>query len=184
MSIRGLLTFRDDVLTVPLEEVQSAAEIVKRFCTGAMSLGSISTETHEALALAMNSLGGKSNTGEGGEDPSRFADSRRSSIKQVASGRFGVTSEYLTNADEIQIKMAQGAKPGEGGELPGYKVTELIANTRGTTQGVGLISPPPTTTSTRSRTSRSSSTTSRGICFRPPTHFSHMSHPTFPISHL
>ena len=124
-------------------QVQSAAEIVKRFCTGAMSLGSISTETHEALALAMNSLGGKSNTGEGGEDPSRFADSRRSSIKQVASGRFGVTSEYLTNADEIQIKMAQGAKPGEGGELPGYKVTELIANTRGTTQGVGLISPPP-----------------------------------------
>ena len=142
-SLRGLLTFRDDVTPVPLDEVESAAEIVKRFCTGAMSLGSISKETHETLALAMNQLGGKSNTGEGGEDPLRFADRRRSSIKQIASGRFGVTSEYLTNADELQIKMAQGAKPGEGGELPGYKVTELIAKTRGTTQGVGLISPPP-----------------------------------------
>uniref|UniRef100_A0A7S4F7M2 Glutamine amidotransferase type-2 domain-containing protein n=1 Tax=Chrysotila carterae TaxID=13221 RepID=A0A7S4F7M2_CHRCT len=143
VSIRGLLTFRSDVPGVPIEEVESAAEIVKRFCTGAMSLGSISSETHEALAIAMNTLGGKSNTGEGGEDPRRFADNRRSSIKQIASGRFGVTSEYLTNADELQIKMAQGAKPGEGGELPGYKVTELIAKTRGTTQGVGLISPPP-----------------------------------------
>jgi len=108
-----------------------------------MSLGSISPETHESLAVAMNMLGGKSNTGEGGEDPARFRDNRRSSIKQVASGRFGVTSNYLTNADEIQIKMAQGAKPGEGGELPGYKVTELIGKTRGTTPGVGLISPPP-----------------------------------------
>jgi len=108
-----------------------------------MSLGSISPETHESLALAMNSLGGKSNTGEGGEDPLRFADQRRSAIKQVASGRFGVTSNYLANSDEIQIKMAQGAKPGEGGELPGYKVTELIGKTRGTTPGVGLISPPP-----------------------------------------
>mmetsp|Transcript_7127 Transcript_7127/g.20756 ORF Transcript_7127/g.20756 Transcript_7127/m.20756 type:complete len:1627 (+) Transcript_7127:71-4951(+) len=142
-SIRGLLDFRSDVPPVPLDEVEAAKEIVKRFCTGAMSLGSISPETHEALAVAMNQLGGKSNTGEGGEDPRRFADSRRSSIKQVASGRFGVTSDYLTNADEIQIKMAQGAKPGEGGELPGYKVTDLIAKTRGTTPGVGLISPPP-----------------------------------------
>jgi hypothetical protein len=138
-----MLTFRSDVSGIPLEEVEPAKEIVRRFCTGAMSLGSISSETHEALAVAMNSLGGKSNTGEGGEDPLRFQDNRRSSIKQVASGRFGVTSEYLTNADEIQIKMAQGAKPGEGGELPGYKVTELIAKTRGTTPGVGLISPPP-----------------------------------------
>ena len=142
-SIRGLLDFRSDVPPVPLDEVEAAKEIVKRFCTGAMSLGSISPETHESLAVAMNQLGGKSNTGEGGEDPRRFADNRRSSIKQVASGRFGVTSDYLTNADEIQIKMAQGAKPGEGGELPGYKVTDLIAKTRGTTPGVGLISPPP-----------------------------------------
>jgi len=143
VTIRGLLDFRSDVSPLPLDEVESAANIVKRFCTGAMSLGSISTETHEALAVAMNTLGGKSNTGEGGEDPQRFLDNRRSSIKQIASGRFGVTSEYLTNADELQIKMAQGAKPGEGGELPGYKVTKLIAKTRGTTEGVGLISPPP-----------------------------------------
>jgi glutamate synthase domain-containing protein 2 len=142
-SIRGLLAFRTDVPSVPLEEVEPAKDIVRRFCTGAMSLGSISSETHEALALAMNEIGGKSNTGEGGEDPKRFLDQRRSSIKQIASGRFGVTSEYLTNADELQIKMAQGAKPGEGGELPGHKVTDLIAKTRGTTKGVGLISPPP-----------------------------------------
>ena len=142
-SIRGLLAFRTDVPSVPLEEVEPAKDIVRRFCTGAMSLGSISSETHEALALAMNKIGGKSNTGEGGEDPKRFLDQRRSSIKQIASGRFGVTSEYLTNADELQIKMAQGAKPGEGGELPGHKVTDLIAKTRGTTKGVGLISPPP-----------------------------------------
>jgi len=142
-SIRGLLAFRDDVTPIAISEVEPASEIVKRFCTGAMSLGSISKETHETLAKAMNALGGKSNTGEGGEDPKRFTDNRRSSIKQIASGRFGVTSEYLTNADELQIKMAQGAKPGEGGELPGHKVTELIAKTRGTTQGVGLISPPP-----------------------------------------
>jgi len=142
-SIRGLLAFRDDVAGVPIEEVEPASEIVRRFCTGAMSLGSISTETHEALAKAMNQIGGKSNTGEGGEDPRRFLDNRRSSIKQIASGRFGVTSNYLTNADELQIKMAQGAKPGEGGELPGHKVTQLIAKTRGTTPGVGLISPPP-----------------------------------------
>jgi len=142
-SIRGLLDFRDDVSAVPLDEVEPVSAIVKRFCTGAMSLGSISIESHETLAKAMNQLGGKSNTGEGGEDPLRFADERRSSIKQIASGRFGVTSNYLTNADELQIKMAQGAKPGEGGELPGGKVTELIAKTRGTTRGVGLISPPP-----------------------------------------
>jgi glutamate synthase domain-containing protein 2 len=142
-SIRGLLTFREDVSPITLDEVEPASEIVKRFCTGAMSLGSISKETHETLATSMNELGGKSNTGEGGEDPSRFMDHRRSAIKQVASGRFGVTSEYLTNSDEIQIKMAQGAKPGEGGELPGYKVTPLVARTRGTTPGVGLISPPP-----------------------------------------
>ena len=142
-SIRGLLAFRDDVTPVPLDEVEPAQEIVRRFCTGAMSLGSISSETHEALALAMNEIGGKSNTGEGGEDPLRFQDQRRSAIKQIASGRFGVTSDYLTNADELQIKMAQGAKPGEGGELPGHKVTEQIAKTRGTTKGVGLISPPP-----------------------------------------
>ena len=142
-SLRGLLTFRDDVSPVPLDEVEPVAAIVKRFCTGAMSLGSISIEAHEALAKAMNEVGGKSNTGEGGEDPLRFKDRRRSAIKQIASGRFGVTSEYLTNADELQIKMAQGAKPGEGGELPGQKVTELIAKTRGTTPGVGLISPPP-----------------------------------------
>ena len=128
---------------VPIDEVEPAKEIVRRFCTGAMSLGSISSETHEALALAMNEIGGKSNTGEGGEDPVRFGDDRRSAIKQVASGRFGVTIQYLAESDEIQIKMAQGAKPGEGGELPGHKVTQLIAKTRGTTQGVGLISPPP-----------------------------------------
>ncbi|KAL3927618.1 MAG: hypothetical protein SGPRY_002739 [Prymnesium sp.] len=142
-SIRGLLAFRDDVPPVPIDEVEPVSKIVQRFCTGAMSLGSISIEAHETLALAMNELGGKSNTGEGGEDPMRFLDQRRSSIKQIASGRFGVTSNYLTNADELQIKMAQGAKPGEGGELPGGKVTKLIAKTRGTTRGVGLISPPP-----------------------------------------
>ncbi len=116
---------------------------MKRFVTGAMSLGSISQETHETLAVAMNRLGARSNTGEGGEDPIRFTDERRSSIKQVASGRFGVTSHYLANSDQIQIKMAQGAKPGEGGELPGFKVTDYIGECRGTTPGVGLISPPP-----------------------------------------
>ncbi|HNE37787.1 MAG TPA: glutamate synthase-related protein, partial [Microthrixaceae bacterium] len=133
---------------VPLDEVEPASEIVKRFSTGAMSYGSISAEAHETLAIAMNRLGGKSNTGEGGEDPDRFTpddngDLRRSAIKQVASGRFGVTSEYLTNADDIQIKMAQGAKPGEGGQLPGHKVYPWIAATRHSTPGVGLISPPP-----------------------------------------
>ncbi len=147
-TIRGLLKFRDGVTPIPLSEVESASEIVKRFVTGAMSYGSISLEAHETLAIAMNRLGGKSNTGEGGEDPARFkkmanGDSKRSAIKQVASGRFGVTIEYLTNADEIQIKMAQGAKPGEGGELPGHKVDSYIAKTRYSTPGVGLISPPP-----------------------------------------
>jgi glutamate synthase domain-containing protein 2/glutamate synthase domain-containing protein 1/glutamate synthase domain-containing protein 3 len=133
---------------IPLEEVEPAREIVKRFCTGAMSLGSISREAHETLAIAMNRLGGRSNTGEGGEDPARFVpdangDRRRSAIKQVASGRFGVTIHYLVNADELQIKMAQGAKPGEGGQLPGHKVDSYIGSIRHTTPGVGLISPPP-----------------------------------------
>ena len=136
------------VAAIPLEEVEPASEIVKRFCTGAMSLGSISREAHETLAIAMNRIGGRSNTGEGGEDPSRFkpdpnGDRRRSAIKQVASGRFGVTIHFLVNADELQIKMAQGAKPGEGGQLPGHKVDEYIGSIRHTTPGVGLISPPP-----------------------------------------
>ena len=133
---------------MPLEEVEPVSEIVKRFSTGAMSYGSISQEAHETLAIAMNRLGGRSNTGEGGEDPERYAplpngDSKRSAVKQVASGRFGVTSEYLVNADDIQIKMAQGAKPGEGGQLPGHKVYPWVARTRHSTPGVGLISPPP-----------------------------------------
>jgi len=149
MTLRGLMEFKfDESKEIPIEEVESVEAIVKRFKTGAMSYGSISKEAHETLAIAMNRLGGKSNTGEGGEDPERFVplangDSRRSSIKQVASGRFGVTSHYLVNADELQIKMAQGAKPGEGGELPGHKVYPAIAKVRGTTPGVGLISPPP-----------------------------------------
>src|SRR3712207_229304 len=148
-TLRGLLKIREPEGTaIPIEEVEEAKEIVKRFATGAMSLGSLSTEAHETLAVAMNRLGGKSNTGEGGEDPRRFTpdpngDSRRSAIKQVASGRFGVTAHYLINADEIQIKMAQGAKPGEGGQLPGHKVDEYIAKIRHSTPGVGLISPPP-----------------------------------------
>ena len=145
--LRGLLEFRSRT-AIPLQHVEPASEIVKRFCTGAMSFGSISAEAHETLAIAMNRLGGKSNTGEGGEDARRFTpdengDSRRSAIKQVASGRFGVNAWYLSNADEIQIKMAQGAKPGEGGELPGHKVNATIAATRGSTEGVTLISPPP-----------------------------------------
>ncbi|MBL8534122.1 MAG: glutamate synthase subunit alpha [Betaproteobacteria bacterium] len=170
MTFRGLFDFRvDPDRSVPLEEVEPAKEIVKRFATGAMSLGSISTEAHSTLAVAMNRIGGKSNTGEGGEDPRRFApvksgetlasrlgkdrvardielkegDSLRSKIKQVASGRFGVTAEYLGSADQIQIKMAQGAKPGEGGQLPGHKVSEYIAELRFSVPGVGLISPPP-----------------------------------------
>ena len=143
-TLRGLMQFRyPEGGGIPLEEVEPASEIVKRFSTGAMSLGSISREAHETLARAMNSIGGRSNTGEGGEDPVRFTDDRRSKIKQVASGRFGVNINYLTNADELQIKMAQGAKPGEGGQLPGHKVDQYIASVRLTTPGVGLISPPP-----------------------------------------
>jgi glutamate synthase domain-containing protein 2/glutamate synthase domain-containing protein 1/glutamate synthase domain-containing protein 3 len=142
-TLRGLMKIRTDQTPVPLEEVEPAKEIVKRFATGAMSLGSISTEAHETLARAMNRLGGRSNTGEGGEDPRRFADDRRSAIKQVASGRFGVTINYLVNADQLQIKMAQGAKPGEGGQLPGHKVDRYIGSIRHSTPGVGLISPPP-----------------------------------------
>lgn len=171
VTLRGQLKFKfDPSRAVPLEDVEPASNIVKRFATGAMSLGSISREAHETLAVAMNTLGGRSNTGEGGEDPTRFLDNRRSAIKQVASGRFGVTSHYLANSDQIQIKMAQGAKPGEGGELPGFKVrqtwrknheqkvsnrfnillslsqskvSQYIADNRHTTPGVGLISPPP-----------------------------------------
>ncbi len=154
-TLRGLLEFGPGAQDgsarrepIALEEVEPASEIVRRFCTGAMSLGSISREAHETLAIAMNRLGGRSNTGEGGEDPARFApdpngDRRRSAIKQVASGRFGVTINYLVNADELQIKMAQGAKPGEGGQLPGGKVDAYIGAIRHTTPGVGLISPPP-----------------------------------------
>jgi glutamate synthase domain-containing protein 2/glutamate synthase domain-containing protein 1/glutamate synthase domain-containing protein 3 len=148
-TLRGLLEPRTEGREpVPLEQVEPASEIVRRFCTGAMSLGSISREAHETLAIAMNRLGGRSNTGEGGEDPARFTpdpsgDRRRSAIKQVASGRFGVTIHYLVNSDELQIKMAQGAKPGEGGQLPGHKVDEYIGSIRHTTPGVGLISPPP-----------------------------------------
>jgi len=160
MTLRGLLRIRGadphpsgneipgDRAPVRIEEVEPAADIVRRFATGAMSYGSISAEAHETLAIAMNRLGGKSNTGEGGEDPDRYlpgpgGDLRRSAVKQVASGRFGVTSEYLVNADDLQIKMAQGAKPGEGGQLPGHKVYPWIAKTRYSTPGVGLISPPP-----------------------------------------
>jgi glutamate synthase (NADPH/NADH) large chain len=169
LTLRGLFEFKPTGNGVPLEEVESAKEIVKRFATGAMSLGSISTEAHSTLAIAMNRIGGKSNTGEGGEDAKRFlpvkggamlsdiigknrierdlqlkeGDSLRSAIKQVASGRFGVTTEYLVNADQIQIKMAQGAKPGEGGQLPGHKVSEYIGFLRHSVPGVGLISPPP-----------------------------------------
>ena len=165
-TIRGVLKFKPSTSSISLDEVVSgpthpvhwisdssvlqepASEIMKRFVTGAMSLGSISKEAHESLAEAMNEIGGRSNTGEGGEDPARFTPldngrSRNSKIKQIASGRFGVTSHYLANAQEIQIKMAQGAKPGEGGELPGHKVVQMIAKTRHTTPGVGLISPPP-----------------------------------------
>jgi glutamate synthase (NADPH) large chain len=142
-TLRGLLELKAAEEPVPIDEVEPAKEIVKRFATGAMSFGSISKEAHETLAMAMNSIGGKSNTGEGGEDEERFADGRRSAIKQVASARFGVTANYLVNADELQIKMAQGAKPGEGGQLPGHKVDETIARVRHSIPGVGLISPPP-----------------------------------------
>ncbi|EQD40354.1 glutamate synthase (ferredoxin), partial [mine drainage metagenome] len=148
MTLRGLFEFKNAAQPLPISEVEAAASIVKRFATGAMSLGSISQEAHSTLAVAMNRLGGKSNTGEGGEDPARFrplsnGDSMRSAIKQVASGRFGVTAEYLVNADDIQIKMAQGAKPGEGGQLPGHKVSQYIGKLRHSVPGVGLISPPP-----------------------------------------
>jgi len=149
MTLRGLFQFKEGVRqSIPIDQVEPASEILKRFATGAMSYGSISQEAHETLAIAMNRIGGKSNTGEGGEDPVRNkpdanGDLRRSAIKQVASGRFGVTSEYLVNADDIQIKMAQGAKPGEGGQLPGNKVYPWIAKVRYSTPGVGLISPPP-----------------------------------------
>ncbi|MHB1041416.1 MAG: glutamate synthase large subunit [Eubacteriales bacterium] len=148
ITLRGQFNFKSNRKPVPIEEVETVESICRRFKTGAMSFGSISKEAHESLAIAMNRLGGRSNTGEGGEDPARFipdpnGDSRRSATKQVASGRFGVTSEYLVNSNEIQIKMAQGAKPGEGGQLPGRKVYPWIARVRGTTAGVGLISPPP-----------------------------------------
>ncbi len=148
VNLRSLLAFKSDRPPVPIEDVEPVEDICRRFKTGAMSYGSISREAHETLAIAMNRVGGKSNTGEGGEDPARFipdpnGDSRKSAIKQVASGRFGVTSQYLVNSLEIQIKMAQGAKPGEGGQLPGRKVYPWIAKVRGTTAGVGLISPPP-----------------------------------------
>jgi glutamate synthase (NADPH/NADH) large chain len=147
-NLRGMFEFKWADKPIPLEEVEPAKEIVKRFSTGAMSFGSISHEAHSTLAIAMNRLGGKSNTGEGGEERERFTplpngDSKRSAIKQIASGRFGVTAEYLVNADELQIKMAQGAKPGEGGQLPGFKVDDTIAKVRHSTPGVGLISPPP-----------------------------------------
>ncbi|HEY1401595.1 MAG TPA: glutamate synthase large subunit, partial [Terriglobales bacterium] len=147
-TLRSLLQIKESEEPIPIEEVEPAKEIVKRFTTGAMSFGSISKEAHETLAIAMNRIGGKSNTGEGGEDEGRFqpdasGDLRRSAVKQVASARFGVTANYLVNADELQIKMAQGAKPGEGGQLPGHKVDEVIARLRHSTPGVGLISPPP-----------------------------------------
>jgi glutamate synthase domain-containing protein 2/glutamate synthase domain-containing protein 3 len=142
-TLRGLLELKTAAEPIPLQDVEPAKEIVKRFATGAMSYGSISKEAHETLAIAMNSIGGKSNTGEGGEDEARYGTPRRSAIKQVASARFGVTTNYLINADELQIKMAQGAKPGEGGQLPGHKVDETIARVRHSIPGVGLISPPP-----------------------------------------
>ncbi|MGH9640637.1 MAG: FMN-binding glutamate synthase family protein, partial [Bryobacteraceae bacterium] len=147
-TLRGLMHLKPAAEPVPLEEVEPASEIVKRFATGAMSFGSISKEAHETLAIAMNRIGGRSNTGEGGEDEARFiplanGDSKKSAIKQVASGRFGVTTHYLINAEELQIKIAQGAKPGEGGQLPGHKVDETIARVRHSIPGVGLVSPPP-----------------------------------------
>ncbi|MGA1544095.1 MAG: glutamate synthase-related protein, partial [Saprospiraceae bacterium] len=147
LTLRGLLTFRKGI-PIPIEEVEPVEDILKRFVTGAMSFGSISHEAHATLAIAMNRIGAKSNSGEGGEDEVRFdvkpnGDWERSATKQVASGRFGVTSYYLANADEIQIKMAQGAKPGEGGQLPGHKVDDWIGRVRHSTPGVGLISPPP-----------------------------------------
>ena len=143
-----MLKFNYSGESISINDVEPASEIVKRFCTGAMSFGSISPEAHETLAVAMNRIGGKSNSGEGGEDPARYepmknGDSKSSAIKQIASGRFGVTANYIANAKQLQIKIAQGAKPGEGGELPGRKVDEKIASIRYSTPGVGLISPPP-----------------------------------------
>src|SRR5947208_12517384 len=149
MTLRGLFRLKEgERAPVPIEEVEPVSAIVRRFSTGAMSYGSISKEAHETLAIAMNRMGARSNTGEGGEDPARYVpddngDRRRSAIKQIASGRFGVTIDYLVNADQLQIKMAQGAKPGEGGQLPGHKVDAYIAKIRNSTRGVGLISPPP-----------------------------------------
>ena len=145
--LRDFLTFKQRT-PIPLEQVEPEEAIMRRFVTGAMSFGSISREAHETIAIAMNKIHGRSNTGEGGEDSARFISrkdglSLRSAIKQVASGRFGVTTEYLVNADEIQIKVAQGAKPGEGGQLPGYKVNDIIARTRHSIPGISLISPPP-----------------------------------------
>jgi glutamate synthase (ferredoxin) len=147
-TLRSLFKFRTAAHPISLEEVEPAEVIMRRFKTGAMSYGSISKEAHEALAIAMNRIGGRSNSGEGGEDPERYkllpnGDSKKSAIKQVASARFGVTSEYLINATDLQIKIAQGAKPGEGGQLPGRKVYPWIAKVRYSTPGVGLISPPP-----------------------------------------
>ena len=147
-TLRSLLKFKKINKPIPIDEVEPVSEIVKRFCTGAMSFGSISKEAHETIAIAMNRLGGKSNSGEGGEDYERYiidenGDNRRSAIKQIASARFGVTAEYLVNAKELQIKMAQGAKPGEGGQLPGRKVDEAIARVRHSTPGIDPISPPP-----------------------------------------
>lgn len=146
-ALRGQLDFAEDKVKIDISQVEPASEIVKRFATGAMSFGSISLEAHATLAVSMNKIGGKSNTGEGGEDADRYLNqdpefNHRSAIKQVASGRFGVTAAYIANSDDLQIKMAQGAKPGEGGELPGYKVTKEIAHTRHSVAGVGLISPP------------------------------------------
>src|SRR6185295_9437146 len=143
ITLRNLWQLDYPAKPIDLSEVEPASEIVKRFATGAMSFGSISAEAHENLAMAMNRIGGRSNTGEGGEKPERLVDERRSAIKQVASGRFGVTTHYAVNADELQIKIAQGAKPGEGGQLPGHKVDAVIAKTRYSTPGVTLISPPP-----------------------------------------
>src|SRR5450432_2368663 len=147
-TIRSMFQFKRNRPSILLEDVEPAESIMKRFATGAMSFGSISHEAHSTLAIAMNRLGGKSNTGEGGEDELRYdplpnGDSMRSAIKQVASARFGVTTEYLVNSDMMQIKIAQGAKPGEGGQLPGHKVDKVIAKVRHSTAGVGLISPPP-----------------------------------------
>src|SRR5690606_9874158 len=148
INLRDLLDFKSPREPISIDEVESITEIRKRFVTGAMSLGALSPEAHETLAIAMNRIGGKSDSGEGGEDVARFkpranGDNANSAIKQIASGRFGVTAEYLNNCEEIEIKIAQGAKPGEGGQLPGFKVSEMIAKLRNSTPGVTLISPPP-----------------------------------------